>query len=87
MLQPLAKISGGGGGFLRRHPRKQIVIVVDALDECDNENDIKAILALMPLGARALGSCCLRVLLTSRPETPVRYGIEAMFPANRDCMS
>ncbi|KAB8238953.1 YVTN repeat-like/Quino protein amine dehydrogenase [Aspergillus alliaceus] len=42
-----------------------IVIVVDALDECDKEDDIQEI-----------ESVCLRVFLTSRPELPIRLGLE-----------
>jgi hypothetical protein len=91
VLKPLAKVSCSGGGrgrFMRGRPPpgKQIVIVIDALDECDNEGDVSAILGLMALGATALGSSCLRVLLTSRPETPVRFGIQAIPPTSRDCL-
>jgi hypothetical protein len=89
VLQPLAKLSQSGGGSDGQRPlspRDQIVVVVDALDECDDDGDVATILGLMALGATALGSSCLRVLLTSRPETPVRFGIQAIPPASRECL-
>jgi WD40 repeat protein len=89
VLQPLAKVSrsGKGDGGRQALPlREQIVIVIDVLDECDNDVDVSAILGLMALGATASGSSCLRVLLTSRPETPVRFGILAIPSASRDCL-
>jgi hypothetical protein len=46
------------------------VLVVDALDECDNEDDIRMILQLLA-EARTLKTVRLRVFLTSRPEIPV----------------
>lgn len=49
-----------------------IVIVIDALDECDEE-DAKLILHLL-FELRDLKSIRLRVVLTSRPELPIRTG-------------
>jgi len=49
------------------------VLVVDALDECDNENDIRTILHLLA-EVRSLERVRLRVFLTCRPEIPIRYG-------------
>lgn len=46
------------------------VIVIDALDECDNEHDIMTILQLF---GEAQSTCIrLRFLLTSRPEASIR---------------
>jgi hypothetical protein len=50
------------------------ILVIDALDECDNDNDIRIILKLL---AEAQSSR-LRVLLTSRPEVPIRHGFYQM---------
>lgn len=52
-----------------------LVIVVDALDECDNDDDIKVVLQLLP---RVLESKLvqLRVFVTSRPELPIRLGFK-----------
>jgi hypothetical protein len=49
------------------------VIVIDALDECEGENDTRIILRLLT-EARSLKRVRLRVLITSRPEVPIRYG-------------
>jgi hypothetical protein len=50
------------------------VLVVDALDECDNEYDIRIIVQLL-VEVRSLSTGIrLRVFLTSRPEVPVRHG-------------
>jgi hypothetical protein len=62
---------------LRRLFRQPLVLVVDALDECDCDSESAAVLGLLGLGATEKGSW-LRVLLTSRPETPIRYGIRAI---------
>jgi hypothetical protein len=49
------------------------VLVVDALDECDSEDDIRTIIQLVT-EARTLKTVRLRVFLTSRPEIPIRHG-------------
>ena len=49
------------------------VLVIDALDECDGDNDIQVILQLLA-EARSLKTVRLRVFITSRPEIPIRYG-------------
>jgi hypothetical protein len=56
---------------------KSYIIVIDALDECDNDKDIQIILQLLA-EARSLTSVRLRVLLTSRPDVPIRHGFYAM---------
>ena len=50
------------------------MLIVDALDECDNEDHIRIILQLLA-EARSLTTVRLRVFLTSRPEIPIRHGI------------
>ncbi|SLM38551.1 P-loop containing nucleoside triphosphate hydrolase [Lasallia pustulata] len=49
------------------------ILVIDALDECDKYEDIRTILKLLA-EAQTLRTVRLRVLLTSRSETPIRYG-------------
>jgi hypothetical protein len=49
------------------------VLVIDALDECDGENDIRMIVQLLA-EARSIKTVRLRVFITSRPEIPIRYG-------------
>jgi hypothetical protein len=48
------------------------VVVVDALDECDDDNNIRIIVHLLA-EARLLEKVQIRVLLTSRPEIPIRH--------------
>ncbi|KAK5797619.1 hypothetical protein VI817_003910 [Penicillium citrinum] len=50
-----------------------IVIVIDALDECDGDDNIKLILHLL-FKLQEIRSVRLRVVLTSRPELPIRLG-------------
>jgi hypothetical protein len=64
VLGPLSKLEGP----------LSYVLVVDALDECDDENDIRIIVQLLA-EARSLERVRLRVFLTSRPEVPIRHGL------------
>ncbi|KAF3027225.1 hypothetical protein E8E12_000027, partial [Didymella heteroderae] len=50
------------------------IIVVDALDECDSELDIRIIVQLLAEVRSSLVGVRLRVFLTSRPEVPIRHG-------------
>ncbi|KAK1970749.1 hypothetical protein LY78DRAFT_627386 [Colletotrichum sublineola] len=70
IFEPLEKLQGAYQGA-------SIAIVVDALDECEQDNDIKVIINLFS-SARALKFPRLKVLLTSRPELPVRLGFSAV---------
>jgi hypothetical protein len=55
--------------------RVRLLIVVDALDECDGDDDVRAILRLFSeiQRIRAIQLC---VFITSRPETPIRLGFD-----------
>jgi hypothetical protein len=53
------------------------ILVIDALDECDDENDIRTILHLLAK-AKSLETGQLRIFLTSRPEIPIRHGFYHM---------
>ncbi|SLM39563.1 WD40/YVTN repeat-like-containing domain, partial [Lasallia pustulata] len=66
VLGPLSKLSGDS------YPSSYI-LVIDALDECDKDEDILTILKLLA-EAQTLRTVRLRVLLTSRPEIPIRHG-------------
>ncbi|WAO94541.1 Hypothetical protein NCS54_01212900 [Fusarium falciforme] len=57
--------------------RSSVVIVVDALDECESDVDIKLLLELFS-NARSMGPLRVRVLVTSRPELPVRLGFRSI---------
>lgn len=52
-----------------------MVIVIDALDECEGEDDIRVILQLLPQVLMS-NSVYLRFFLTSRPELPIRLGFK-----------
>lgn len=54
-----------------------LVIVIDALDECEREKDIQVILQLLAQ-IKGLGPVSLRVFVTSRPELPIRLGFKQM---------
>ncbi|CAE7021996.1 hypothetical protein PTTW11_03357 [Pyrenophora teres f. teres] len=72
VLGPLSKLSNNDCPA-------PLVLVVDALDECTSDSNIRIIVKLLaeapsPTGAR------LRVLLTSRPEVPIRHGFHHQVP-------
>jgi hypothetical protein len=67
LLQPLLNLNQLAG-----QPRN-IVIVIDALDECEHDQDIRNIIRLLPLLQKAK-SVHLRIFLTSRPELPISLG-------------
>ena len=51
------------------------MIVVDALDECEVENDVRTIISLLAQ-AKELSPTRLRIFITSRPELPIRLGFK-----------
>ncbi|RYP66844.1 hypothetical protein DL770_008725 [Monosporascus sp. CRB-9-2] len=54
-----------------------IVIVVDALDECDSEDDVSLLIQCLA-AATAVESTRLRVFVTSRPDQPVNLGFDGI---------
>ncbi|KAF8535433.1 NACHT and WD40 domain protein [Trichophaea hybrida] len=56
---------------------KVFILVVDALDECEGDDDTKLILRLLA-ELKTLDTIQLRVFITSRPETPIRFGFRTM---------
>jgi hypothetical protein len=67
ILEPLRKTS------LRTRKAGVLVIVIDALDECDRSEDVKLIIHLLSR-TNASNSSRLRIFLTSRPELPILLG-------------
>ena len=57
------------------------IVVVDALDECENERDVKAIIDLWSRLA-PLTTVRLKLFLTSRPELPIQLGFKTISTAN-----
>jgi type II secretory pathway predicted ATPase ExeA len=67
LLQPLLK--------LRLNQPTTTVVVIDALDECNRDDDIQILLRLLPR-LQNVQSVRLRIFLTSRPELPIRLGFK-----------
>ncbi|KAI3318812.1 vegetative incompatibility protein HET-E-1 [Xylariaceae sp. AK1471] len=65
ILNPLSRLSS------RDREADVLVIVVDALDECEREEDARLIIRLLSR-AKVLNSPRLRIFLTSRPELSIR---------------
>ena len=71
ILQPLSNLT-------QVSPQLQLVIfVIDALDECEGDDDIRLILRLIS-EAKSLATVRLRLFVTSRPETPIRFEFHAI---------
>lgn len=68
LLQPLLDLDRYG-----QQTQITMIIVVDALDECEHDRDVINIVRLLPL-LQKTKTVRLRVLLTSRPELPIRLG-------------
>jgi hypothetical protein len=57
--------------------RLSSVMIIDALDECDHDADIKLLLGLLS-STPSTGTLRIQVLITSRPELPVRLGFHSI---------
>lgn len=72
ILQPLLKADAEYGSPPRPRP---LLLVIDALDECDGDKDVQAIIGLLSdPRIKDMKAMRLRVLVTSRPDTPIRLG-------------
>jgi hypothetical protein len=71
ILQPLRGIKPTRSQALAR------VIVIDALDECEREADVRAILQLLAQ-TKNIRPVPLRIVVTSRPELHIRLGFKEM---------
>lgn len=67
LLQPLLGLNQ------RDQLPQNTVIVIDALDECEHDQDVQNIIRLLPR-LQEVKSLCLRVFLTSRLELPISLG-------------
>lgn len=67
ILEPFSKLKPDGQGL-----QSSYLLVIDAFDECGDENNICIILQLLA-EARSLKNIGLRILLTNRPEVPIRH--------------
>jgi hypothetical protein len=69
ILQPLSEMV--------HLPPSVLFVVIDALDECEGDSDIRTILRLFSR-TRELEPVSLRILVTSRPELHIRLGFKQM---------
>ena len=66
IVEPLSKLESGSF-------QSPLIVIVDALDECDDDKDIRTILrCLAELNSQ--NTTRLRIFITSRPELPIRLG-------------
>ncbi|KAK0843720.1 hypothetical protein LTS02_015991, partial [Friedmanniomyces endolithicus] len=66
-------VDGPLSSFEDKESLSKHVLVVDALDECDDQNSVRVILQFLAR-VRSLNGLQLRVLLTSSPEALIQYG-------------
>ncbi|KAI1772379.1 vegetative incompatibility protein HET-E-1 [Hypoxylon cercidicola] len=59
-----------------------VLLVVDALDECESETDIRVILRVLTT-ARLLSNIRLRIFITSRPDILIRHGFRKIRDVER----
>ncbi|KAI3542637.1 hypothetical protein CSPX01_06842 [Colletotrichum filicis] len=75
IIQPLSKLRS------RSSPRV-VLLVIDALDECDKWRDVRAIIKMLP-DAKAITNTRLRIFITSRPEPSIRHEWQRLLPSQR----
>ena len=74
IYQPLRQVDSDANGY------STFIVVVDALDECGKERDIKAIIGLWSRLAYST-PMRLKLFLTSRPELSIRLGFKSISTA------
>lgn len=70
IVRPLSQLEAGS-------LLSPIILVIDALDECEEESNIGQVLQLLA-DNQEFNQVCLRVLVTSRPEIPIRDGFSGL---------
>ncbi|KAJ0136329.1 putative beta-glucosidase K [Fusarium oxysporum f. sp. albedinis] len=75
ILEPILK--------LQPTNRASIAIVIDALDECDGDENIKRLVKILTR-AQLVSNVRMRVFITSRPELHVRLGFRAVAGSYQD---
>ncbi|KAI0884183.1 vegetative incompatibility protein HET-E-1 [Annulohypoxylon maeteangense] len=76
IINPLSKLHFN-------HPRPTVLIVIDALDECENEGDVRILIRTLST-ARTLTNIRLRIFVTSRPEILIRHGFTKIPEVERE---
>ncbi|KAL6364074.1 hypothetical protein LRP88_03507 [Fusarium phalaenopsidis] len=64
VVEPLSRIQAQS---------QSLILIIDSLDECGSDQDIRIIISAFTQ-ANSLNSARLKVLVTSRPELPIRLG-------------
>ncbi|KAJ6003139.1 purine and uridine phosphorylase [Penicillium sp. IBT 35674x] len=77
LLEPLLQMDHRAGTATTR------VVIIDALDECEQESDVQLILRLLPQ-VKPSSLLRLRFLLTSRPDLPIRLGFQSITDEHQD---
>ncbi len=77
ILEPLLRLNESLLPLSGLAPSLNPIVIIDALDECEDSSDIEEILRLL-LEAKDLKMLRLRIFVTSRPETPIRLGFSSM---------
>lgn len=75
ILKPLSELKNKTCPF-------PLVFVIDALDECDKENDVRDILGALAT-AKTLNNIKVRVFISSRPELWIQSGFTSMLEKQR----
>jgi len=57
--------------------QSRLLIVIDALNECEEDKDVRVLLRLL-LEIKDITTVQFRIFITSRPETPLRLGFRQM---------
>jgi hypothetical protein len=78
LLQPLIALRDVNPAMM-----PDVIIMIDALDECESEEDIRTIIRLLPL-VNETSAGDIRVFVTSRPELPIRLGFKDISPHHHD---
>ena len=68
--KPLSKLESG-------YSQSPMLIVIDALDECEGDDDVRILLRLLS-EIKDITTVQFRIFITSRPETPLRLGFRQM---------
>ncbi|OJJ29741.1 hypothetical protein ASPWEDRAFT_32979 [Aspergillus wentii DTO 134E9] len=80
LLQPLSNVKTSKNQAL------PLVVVIDALDECDDWGNIRTIIRLLPKLQQSYSSIQIRFFVTSRPEVPIRLGFEKVPDKHQDAV-
>ncbi|KAK1655086.1 hypothetical protein BDP81DRAFT_498558 [Colletotrichum phormii] len=76
-LGPLENAYKGSGSVLSS------IIIVDALDECDNKGDVKLLIPMLHELAE-ISFCRIKVFITSRPDTAVHFACRPILGSYRE---